>query len=158
MVTEIGISVDAAEEPTYKLNRGGSWKRLWENIEFINRLQSRDKKLILGLYFTVQDNNFKEIIPFVHLAIKHRVSWISLTALRNWGTYTEEDYQRRAVHLPEHPNHQKFKRVISILSSAKNPRIVMEQIFTSAHRDRGIRETRTTATDAATGPGEPIPG
>lgn len=124
-VTDVGISVDAATPATYKENRRASWNKLWRNIEFINRLQDQGRKITLGMFFTVQNNNFREVIPFTRLAFNHRASWISITALRNWGTYTDEDYARRAVHIPGHPNYEEFKKIIND-PALKNPRIVLD--------------------------------
>ncbi len=125
-VNEIGISVDAATPETYHTNRGGSWNKLWNNINFLNRLQESGKKIMLGMFFTVQDNNFREIIPFVQMAFAHKTSWISITALRNWGTYTADDYSQRAVHLPDHRNYQEFRRVISDPILTQDRRIILD--------------------------------
>jgi MoaA/NifB/PqqE/SkfB family radical SAM enzyme len=124
-VVEIGISVDAACESTYKTNRGASWKRLWRNIEFINGLQAAGKPIMLGMFFTVQDNNFREMVDFAKMAFDHRTTWLSYTALRNWGTYTEEDYKQRAVHIPGHPHHEEFKAVLGD-PALRRPGIIMD--------------------------------
>ena len=126
-VTEVGISVDAATQRTYKENRQASWNKLWDNVDFINHLQASGKKLMLGMFFTVQQNNFREIIPFTRLAFGHRTSWISITALRNWGTYTTEEYERRAVHLPHHPDHAEFKQIIESDVLTKDRRIILDR-------------------------------
>jgi len=126
LVTEVGISIDAATPETYKTNRGASWSKLWNNIAFINDLQASGHPLTMGMFYTVQDNNFREIVPFVRLAFNHRVSWISITALRNWGTYSPEEFQRRAVHLPGHPNHAEFKATISSPDIANNRLIILD--------------------------------
>ena len=126
LVRGVGISVDAATEPTYKTNRGASWSKLWNNIKFINSLQERGEKITLGMFFTVQANNFKEIIPFVQMAFNHNTSWISLTALRNWGTYSDEEYRTRAVHLPTHPQYAEFKEMVSNPILTDDRRIVLD--------------------------------
>jgi radical SAM protein with 4Fe4S-binding SPASM domain len=136
-VTEIGISVDAATATTYKTNRQGSWNKLWDNVDFINRLQTSGKKLMLGMFYTVQANNFREVIPFTRLAFGHRVSWISITALRNWGTYTTADYLSRAVHLPDHPDYAEFRQVIENEVLTRDPRIVLDN-FNPAHTHQDV--------------------
>jgi len=125
-VNEIGISVDAATEATYKINRGASWNKLWNNIDFVNKLQADGKDLMLGMFYTVQANNFRELVPFTRMAFNHGVTWISVTALRNWGTYTPEDYQGRAVHLPHHPEHAQFREVVADARLTCDPRIVLD--------------------------------
>jgi radical SAM protein with 4Fe4S-binding SPASM domain len=125
-VSEIGISIDAATPMTYQINRGGSWSKLWSNIEFVNRLQKSGKTIMLGMFYTVQANNFRELMAFLQLAFAHKAAWISITALRNWGTYTSDDYQQRAVHLPSHPDYAEFRRVITDSSITQNPKIVLD--------------------------------
>jgi len=136
-VAEIGISVDAGTASTYKTNRQGSWSKLWDNVDFINRLQSGGKKLMLGMFYTVQANNFRELIPFTRLAFSHRASWISVTALRNWGTYTTEDYSSRAVHLPSHPDYSEFRRVVENEILTRDPRIVLDN-FNPIHTNQEV--------------------
>lgn len=136
-VNEIGVSVDAATEATYKVNRGGSWSRLWNNIKFVNRLQVERQNIMLGMFFTVQANNFRELVPFTQLAFGHRVSWISITALRNWGTFTSEEYRERAVHLPGHPSYGEFREVIASVRRAGDARIVLDA-FNPDHTDQNV--------------------
>lgn len=102
------ISVDAASEPTYALNRrGGDWKTLLRNLEFIGGL-----KIELSiLSFVVQHNNFLEMPAFVELADRFGFQprfW----KLSNWGTFTAEEYLDRAVHLPNHRDHSKLLEVL----------------------------------------------
>lgn len=141
IVRTVGISVDAATDATYKINRGGSWNKLWDNIDFINGLQERERKISLGMFFTVQANNFRELIPFVRMCFNHKASWISVTALRNWGTYSDDDYLTRAVHLPSHPLHTEFKEIIAspvlrddrrIVMDSFNPEFVRQQLTINA--------------------------
>lgn len=139
-VTEIGISIDAATEKTYRFVRQASWSKLWSNIGFVNGLQTaaeaeRRRPIMLGMFYTVQAANFREVLPFIKLAWNHRVSWISITALRNWGTFTEADYRSRSVHLPEHPDHAEFRQMISDTRLTKDPRIVLDS-FNPAYVDQ----------------------
>jgi sulfatase maturation enzyme AslB (radical SAM superfamily) len=133
-VAEIGISVDAGTPETYQINRGGSWDRLWRNVDFINRLQESGRKIMLGMFFTVQQNNFRELIPFVRLAVAHRAFWICVTALRNWGTFSNDDYLERAVHHPKHRNYAEFKQIVSYPELTGDSRVILEQ-FNPDHTD-----------------------
>lgn len=126
-VAEVGISVDAGTAETYRENRRGSWDKLWSNIDFLNRLQDAGHSIMLGMFYTVQANNFRELGAFLQNAFEHRAKWISVTALRNWGTYEREDYRRRAVHLPEHPDHSDFIQTISDPSIAQDRRIILDR-------------------------------
>ena len=110
-VRTIGISVDAACEKTYKLNRGASWNKLWNNVSFINSIRKNPPNNIpisLGMFFVMQENNFLEIPEFVKLAMHNQIAWIVFQCLRNYGTYSSEKYLHRAIHLPSHPRHEQF--------------------------------------------------
>jgi radical SAM protein with 4Fe4S-binding SPASM domain len=135
-VTDVGISVDAACEKTYRLNRRSSWSHLWDNIDFINALQE-SRPITLGMFFTVQANNFREILPFVRMAFNHNVSWVSITALRNWGTYTKDEYRERAVHLPGHPLHADFREIICSRHLTDNRKIVLDS-FDPNHAEQTV--------------------
>jgi hypothetical protein len=128
-VVGVGISVDAATSATYRLNRGASWTRLWDNVKFVNRLQVEARRagrqLTLGMFFTVQANNFRELVPFTRLAFNHDVAWVVVSALRNWDTYTTEEYEGRAVHLPTHPEHAEWRTVLADEQLA-DPRVVLD--------------------------------
>lgn len=126
-VTHVGISVDAGTAATYRENRQGSWDKLWDNIEFLNRVQASGTKLMLGMFYTVQANNFRELIPFTRLAFTHNARWLSVTALRNWGTYSQEEYMKRAMHLPSHPDHAEWTRVLADPAIAQDHRINLDR-------------------------------
>jgi radical SAM protein with 4Fe4S-binding SPASM domain len=119
-VTTVGISVDAGTEMTYRTNRGGSFGKLWNNIAFLQEMRENyanngrpgGRSLRLGMFYTVQANNYAELPMFLRMAFNHSADWVSVTALRNWGTYGDEDFRRRAVHLPEHPEHDLFMKIL----------------------------------------------
>lgn len=137
-VSEIGISVDAATGETYRANRSGSWDKLWDNIKFVNRLQSQNNgRPWLGFFFTVQANNYRELIPFVRLAKSHGASWLSVTALRNWGTFTREEYLTRAAHLPGHPSYAELCQIVSDPEISRDPQIVLDS-FNPSHVDQHV--------------------
>jgi radical SAM protein with 4Fe4S-binding SPASM domain len=121
LVDWIGISIDAASEKTYRVNRGGSWTKLWNNIDFINSLRASGRVLKLKTFFTFQANNYREMVDFVRLSFERGANDIAFSALHNWGTYSAEDYAERAVHLPGHPLHQDFLTIIA------------DPIFTNCH-------------------------
>ena len=123
-VTGINISVDAACARTYKLNRGGSWTRLLENLDFVSSLRRSIKHLRFNLFFVVQTNNFKEMTEFVELANKLSADKIDFIGLGNWGTYTTKEYQERAIHLPSHPLHYQLLKILEQVQSTDTHNIV----------------------------------
>lgn len=123
-LSEINISIDAATPETYAKNRGGSWYRLWRNIEHAcQRRREEGLAFELGTHFVAQANNFRELTPFVELSLSRGADWVNVLFLRNWGTYDEDDYRRRSVHLPGHPEHPEFSDVMTSLRA--NPLVVL---------------------------------
>lgn len=100
LVRSAEISVDAACAATYAENRrGGDFDRLRRNLDFIAKLPVSVK-----LSFVVQANNVGEMNSFADLA--NHYGWSAyFSQLVNWGTFSREEFRRRAVHLPEHPRH-----------------------------------------------------
>ena len=101
LISEIEISVDAASDQTYRLNRpGGSFSRLLDNLDFLSRQNCK-----LTLSMVVQQNNWQELTEFYRLGSTFNAK-IYLSQLVNWGTFDKNEYLRRAIHLPNHPEHQ----------------------------------------------------
>lgn len=103
----LDISIDAACEETYVVNRrGGNWKTLMNNLEFI-----ATTGIPLRTNFVVQANNFLEMPAFVEMALRFGSGYIRFDALSNW-TVADEDYRKLAVHLSGHPQHAELKKVL----------------------------------------------
>jgi radical SAM protein with 4Fe4S-binding SPASM domain len=124
LVRKIGISVDAGTEHTYYLNRGGSWKRLWDNIEFTRGLKA-SLKIEMHAYFTIQANNYRELASFTVLALDRGFDDVSVFYLRNWDTFTTTEYKQRAAHLPEHPEYAHFRAAMTNPQLTRDPRIFL---------------------------------
>ncbi|MEJ2698406.1 MAG: SPASM domain-containing protein [Desulfuromonadales bacterium] len=100
------ISVDAATAETYASNRGTDFRRLVQNLEFIGSLPVKVK-----LSMVVQENNFREMPAFVGLGRRLGFS-VYFSRLVNWGTFNREEFRKKAVHLPEHPEHSLFLDIL----------------------------------------------
>jgi molybdenum cofactor biosynthesis enzyme MoaA len=122
-IHNVEISVDAAHEATYAINRrGGDWHALMSNIACATSLG-----IPLRLNFVVQANNFREIPEFVALAEQLGAEYVRFDAINNWGAFTPAEYTQRAVHFPSHPLHSQLQEVLRdpIL---KNPKIHLAQL------------------------------
>jgi len=131
-VVAVTVSVDAASESTYRLNRGGDWGRLRENLLFLSTLPG----VRLQLNFVVQANNFGEMPEFVRLASGYSASQVFFAGLRNWDAvapsssrnlhpiFSDLEYQQRAVHLPSHPQHGQLLEVLRD-PVLRDPRVVL---------------------------------
>jgi hypothetical protein len=108
------ISIDAATKDTYenKTRIGGNWETLHENLKFITLIPT------LKYYtfsFVVQDNNYKEMYDFYIMIENYmklrvdKIKWeVKTTVITNWGTYTDEEFQKKDVSSSKHEEHQNF--------------------------------------------------
>ncbi len=111
-VDMIDVSIDAATAPTYALNRGGDFARLVENLHFMGGLLRVGAIKSFQIHFVVQANNYREMPAFVALGRAAGVSRVNFKELQDWSTYAPGEFQRRAVHLPGHPEHMAFLKVL----------------------------------------------
>lgn len=108
------ISIDAATESTYQITRkGGNWKMLMENLEFLSGLRMRGEIPFLRLDFVVQDHNFREIPEFVELGERLKVDQVFFQKIANWGTFSAEEYQKRCIYDESHPDYPEFLEIIT---------------------------------------------
>lgn len=106
------ISIDAAKEKTYDIVRkGGDFKKLMRNLEFIKGLRKKGLIPFLKFDFVVQDYNFLEMPAFVEIGKKYGADKVFFQRIINWGTYSNEDFLKRAVYLEDHPKYQSFVEV-----------------------------------------------
>lgn len=108
LVDEIAISVDAATAGTFRLNRGGDFDRLVANLEFVSSLRKAKAIEMFRLNFVVQKNNFREMPDFVALGRRLGCDRVIFQKLVNSSGAHMTDYADRAIHLPEHPEHEAF--------------------------------------------------
>ena len=122
-VAQLSVSIDAASEETYRINRNGDWHLLISNLEWISTRLDPPPTLIFN--FVVQANNFTEIPDFIKLADRYKAQGIYFSPLENWGTYPTADYKDRAVHLPSHPLHERLLDILRNPSVVANPTITL---------------------------------
>jgi len=107
------ISIDAARAQTYVVNRrGGSFEKLLNNLEFISKLRREGPLNWVRISMVVQENNFIEMPEFVQLGKRFKFDNVFFSQLLNWGTFTEDEFLKRAIHLPSHPNHHKLLELL----------------------------------------------
>lgn len=105
LITEVEISIDAAAAVTYQVNRpGGNFARLLENLDFLSQQACQ-----LSLSMVVQKNNWEEIPQLIKLAEGFGAR-VYLSRLVNWGTFSREEFQQRAIDQPQHLEHKNFKK------------------------------------------------
>jgi MoaA/NifB/PqqE/SkfB family radical SAM enzyme len=105
----LDISIDAACEATYLINRrGGNWKTLLENLEFIAACKDFSRSTFS---FVVQNNNFREMKDFVRFANRYGAK-VSFRKMGNWGTFSQAEFLERNIFTKAHPNHQEYSELI----------------------------------------------
>jgi MoaA/NifB/PqqE/SkfB family radical SAM enzyme len=108
------VSIDAGTAETYKINRrGGDFATLLSRLEFISSLRRHGPLEWFGINMTVQRNNFEEMIEFLQLGHRLGCDTVAFHQISNWGTFSADEFRERAVHLPDHPDHAAFLRVLN---------------------------------------------
>ncbi len=113
LVKSAEISIDAASSETYAINRrGGSFERLLENLEFVCTLRKHVPIKWMGISMVVQENNFMEMSDFIHLGKRFHFDTVYFSKLVDWGTFSKEEFIKRAIHLPTHPRFSEFVNLL----------------------------------------------
>lgn len=109
------ISLDAGTETTYNYTRrGGDWKKLMKNLEYISSLYEDNKLKFVRLDCVVQNKNYKEIPLFIEIAKKYNFHCY-FSRIVNWGrgTYSSEEFDEHNIFDINHHNHQDFINIIN---------------------------------------------
>jgi len=113
------ISIDAACGPTHELlRRGARWSTMLENMKFAGTLTAAGLVEHFELVFVVQTENYREMGDAVDLAKSVGAKTIFFARLTNWGTFSNEQYQQKAVFLRAHPLYEDF------MSRMADPRLL----------------------------------
>jgi MoaA/NifB/PqqE/SkfB family radical SAM enzyme len=137
------ISIDAASPETYAINRrGGTFAKLLENLEFIGTLRKNGPLESVTISMVVQANNFREMPDFVRLGQRFSFDVVYFSQLVNWGTFSDKEFSRRAVHLPGHPRHAEFVRLLQN-EIFKDTRVCLGNLSTARGLTRWHSKTKS---------------
>jgi len=121
-IKRLRISIDAATKETHEtLRLGAKWSVMLENMEFFGELKQKGLVEEFSLAFIVQQENYKEMGSACELAERLGAE-IWFTRLANWGTFTKEEYLRKAVFLSSHPEYPQF------LEAMQDPRLLGKHV------------------------------
>jgi len=109
-VDEVYVSIDAATPETYKINRGGNFSKLMNNLEFIKALREANMINRYAISFVVQKNNYKEMKQFIEIGKKLSCDRVVFSKITKSNSGKMENYEDRAVHLAIHPEYEEFKK------------------------------------------------
>lgn len=98
---KIIVSVDAAAKSTYdKLRRSNdiwAWEKLTENLKMLSVKRAGGMLEFFQINMCVQKENYAEIPDFIEMGATLGVDKIYLTPIRNWGTYSEEEFKEISI-------------------------------------------------------------
>jgi molybdenum cofactor biosynthesis enzyme MoaA len=122
-ITRFKVSFDAGSEAVYNITRrGGSWDKLIEGCQFISDWRKSTKsKMDLMASFVVQNENFRDMIPYVELCESLGFTEIYFSKIIDWGTFGN-DFAPEAVWKEEHPNYAEFMEILHH-PALKNPKV-----------------------------------
>ena len=113
------ISLDAGSDAVYSVTRrGGSWKKLLNNIEFLGNWRNlNNSNMQIQTNFVVQTANYKDMPSYVDIADKLGVDEINFQKIVDWGTFS--NYEDQAVWKKIHPEHNFFLNILGSLNNKK---------------------------------------
>ena len=113
------VSLDAGSDAVYSVTRrGGSWKKLLNNIEFlVNWRNLNNNKMQIQTNFVVQTANYKDIPSYVNIADKLGVDEINFQKIVDWGTF--KNFETQSIWKETHPEHQIFLNILKSLNNKK---------------------------------------
>lgn len=136
-VKYVQISIDAAEPETYAvLRRGGTFQRLRKNLAFVRQLKQAGQIERLEFSMVVQARNFREMPAFVRLGEEFAADVVSFQMIRNWGTFSEAEFQAEFIGSKQHALHQELIEVLRAPELSR-PIVQAGNIFGYARNEGG---------------------
>lgn len=110
-ISMITVSLHAMKESTYnKIVKGGNFKKVIENIEYISKLKKEGKIERFELHFTVTSINYKEMKDIIKYArkIDAKIRFLGLDCSKDCEkTYKQINIQDR--------NHPKYNNLVKVV-------------------------------------------
>ncbi|UTW59599.1 SPASM domain-containing protein [Kordiimonas sp. SCSIO 12603] len=107
------VSADAATSETYDpIRKGGDWGLLMQNLEFLGQRRAEGKFTHFRMDFVVQDTNFHEMPAYVDLSKKMGADVVYFMIVRNWGTWSPEEFDTKCIWRETHPKFAEFMQVL----------------------------------------------
>jgi sulfatase maturation enzyme AslB (radical SAM superfamily) len=109
----LNVSIDGASTETYeRLRKGGSFKKIIENLEFIKEIKLKlNFKFII--HFVVQTDNYQEMPAIIELAEKYSADRVWLNKITNWNTFL--NFEEKNITNPAHTKHQEYKDILNVV-------------------------------------------
>ena len=121
------VSIDAATEKTYNALRRSRSKdtyiRLCENMKILADMRFKGEIDFLQINMCVQMKNYREIPAFIEYGESLGCDVINLTPIRNWGTYTKEEFKNIGVFITDKEVKPEVFEIIDKYKGKKNIQI-----------------------------------
>lgn len=109
----VAVSLDATEPETYViLRRGGDFTRLMDNLAFLATRRRAGEIAHLRLDFVTQALNFREMPGLMTLAEDLGMDQVKFQMIRNWNTWTPEDFAAQDIGSRFHPDYPEFLDIL----------------------------------------------
>lgn len=110
----VKVSLDGATKETHEaLRRGSKWETMSKNLPFIGSLIPKGDIKAYELVFVVQKENFREMGAFVDLAKSVGATSVWFERITNWGTFSTEQYEEKAIFNRTHALHDEFLQAMT---------------------------------------------
>lgn len=121
------VSIDAATEVTYnylrRSNANDTYTKLQRNMKTLSKMRADNRIEFLQINMCVQMKNYKEIPAFVKYGEELGCDLIYLTPIRNWGTYSPEEFKIISIFERDKEVKQEVLDVIEGLEKNKKVKI-----------------------------------
>ena len=124
------ISIDGATKETFEANRGGAkFDKLLKNLDYIAELRKKEEVNHLVLRHVVQKNNYHELPMIIEFAKKYSFDDIVIHKIRNWGSYTKEEFSEIDIFDKKHKEYKRFKKIYDRLRRTNIKGLNIEYAF-----------------------------
>lgn len=105
------------------ISRGGNYKKLIENLNYIRSLRKSGVINRFALTMVIQDRNFREIPSFIERSLEeYNADKVILRPVYQWGTMREDIFWFKDVLNPLHPYHQEYLEILEH-PAIRDPRV-----------------------------------
>lgn len=100
------VSIDAATKATYQTLRRSHDQRAFDklqlNLQHLSAKKAHGELAFFQINMCVQMLNLGEVLEFIRMGQRLGVDQVYLTPVRNWGTYTEEEFREVSIYTVDH--------------------------------------------------------
>ena len=112
-ISKLSVSIDAGSADTYKLIRvNGVWENLLTNCYLMADLIKDYPDIEYTSDFITQFGNYKEIPQYIKICKELQFKKIVISKMWNWGTWSDEEFNRLNVSDSNHPLYNEFLEII----------------------------------------------